>query len=89
VHDADAFVAYIKKCQLKASLFFVGSNDDPLPEQLKALYVKQEFSRFAEEHQGLPAAELQQAYQAFIRRVEPLNFSGPAWKPGQSALQDG
>lgn len=86
VTDADTFVAYIKKCQLTASLFFVGSNDDSLPEQLKALYVKQEFSRFAEEHQGLPAAELQQAYQAFIQRVEPLNLAGPAWKPGQSAL---
>lgn len=86
VADADTFVAYIRKCQLTASLFFVGSNDDSLPEQLKALYVKQEFSRFAEEHQSLPAAELQQAYQAFIQRVEPLNLAGPAWKPGQSAL---
>lgn len=86
VHDADTFAAYIRKCQLTASLFFVGSNDDPLPEQLKALYLKQEFSRFAEEHQGRPAAELQQAYQAFIQRVEPLNLTGPAWKPGQAGL---
>lgn len=84
VHDADTFVAYIKKCQLSASLFFVGSNDDPLPEQLKALYVKQEFSRFAEEHQGMPAAELQGAYQAFIQRIAPLNLESPSWKPGQS-----
>ena len=87
VKDADSFVVYIKKCQLKAALFFVGSNDDPLPEQLKALYLKQEFSRFAAEHQGLPAAQLQQAYQAFIQRVEPLNLAGPAWTPGLSTLQ--
>ncbi len=86
VTDADSFVVYIKKCQLKAALFFVGSNDDPLPEQLKALYLKQEFSRFAAEHQGMPAAQLQLAYQAFIQRVEPLNLAGPAWTPGQSAL---
>lgn len=86
VTDADSFVVYIKKCQLKAALFFVGSNDDPLPEQLKALYLKQEFSRFAAEHQGMPAAQLQQAYQAFMQRVEPLNLAGPAWTPGQSAL---
>lgn len=86
VTDADSFVAYIKKCQLSAALFFVGSNDDPLPEQLKALYLKQELSRFAAEHQGKPAAELQQAYQAFIQRVEPLNLAGPAWAPGQSTL---
>jgi len=86
VHDADTFVAFIKKCQLSAALYFVGSNDDPLPEQLKALYVKQEFSRFAEEHQGLPAEQLQQAYQAFMLRIEPLNLAGPSWKPGQTSL---
>jgi hypothetical protein len=86
VTDADSFVAYIKKCQLKASLFFVGSNDDPLPEQLKALYLKQEFSCFAAEHQGMPAAELQRAYRAFIQRVQPLNLAGPSWEPGQSSL---
>lgn len=86
VKDAESFVVYIRKCQLKAALFFVGSNDDPLPEQLKALYLKQEFSRFAAEHQGMPAAQLQQAFQAFIQRVEPLNLAGPAWTPGQSTL---
>ena len=86
VKDADSFVAYIKKCQLKAALFFVGSNDDPLPEQLKALYLKQEFARFAADHQGMPAAQLQQAYQAFIKRVDPYNLAGPAWTPGQSTL---
>jgi hypothetical protein len=85
VTDADSFIVYIKRCQLKAALFFVGSNDDPLPEQLKALYLKQEFSRFASEHQGLPAAELQQAYRAFMRRVQPLNLTGPTWSPGQSS----
>lgn len=89
VHDAASFAAYIRKCRLDASLFFVGSTDDPLPEQLKSLYIKQEFSRFAEEHQGLPAADLQKAYQAFIQRVQPLNVEGPSWRAGQSHLQNG
>ncbi|WP_353157422.1 hypothetical protein [Herminiimonas fonticola] len=87
VHDADSFVAYIRKCQLSAALFFVGSNDEALPEQLKGLYLKQEFSRFVSEHQGWPAAQLQQAYQAFVQRVEPANLAGPSWLPGQSGLQ--
>ena len=86
VHDADTFIAYIKKCQLNTTLFFVGSTDDSLEEQLKSLYLKQELAKFAVEHQGLPAAELQKAYQAFIRRVEPTNLAGPSWKPGQSTL---
>jgi hypothetical protein len=83
VVDADSFIAYIKKCQLNASLFFVGGTDDSLEQQLKALYIKQEFSRFAVEHQGLPALQLQRAYQAFIRRVDPGNLAAPSWRPGQ------
>jgi len=86
VSDADSFVRYMKKCQLTAALFFVGSTDDALQEQLKSLYLKQEFGKFAVEHQGLPAAELQQAYQAFIKRVDPTNLAGPAWEPGQYSL---
>jgi hypothetical protein len=86
VSNADQFAAYVKKCQLTASLFFVGSNDDPLEEQLKALYLKQEFSKFAVENQGLPTAVLQKNYQEFIARVAPKNLAGPAWTPGQYSL---
>lgn len=43
VHDAEGFITYIKRCQLTANLFFMGSTDDPLEEQLKALYLKQQF----------------------------------------------
>ncbi len=86
VHDADSFIVYMKKCQLDAALFFVGSTDDSLEEQLKSLYLKQEFTKFALEHQGVPAPELKQAYQAFIQRVEPSNLAGPTWQPGKSKL---
>jgi hypothetical protein len=86
VKDADSFVAYMKKCQLKVSLFFSGSTDDPLEEQLKSLYLKQEFGRFVIEHQGMPADRLQQAYKEFIRRVEPKNLAAPSWEAGQYRL---
>ena len=87
VDNADSFIAYMKKCQLDAALFFVGSNDDPLEEQLKALYVKQELSKFVMRTQGLPAVDLQREYVAFMRRIEPRNLAGPAWTPGQYTLQ--
>ena len=83
VTDADSFVTYMTKCMLPAALFFVGSNDDPLPEQLKALYIKQEFANFAVANQGLDAATLRSNYQAFIQRVAPMNLSGPTWEPGK------
>lgn len=87
VRDAAGFIAYMKKCRVPASLFFVGANDDPLEAQLKALHVKQEFGKFVIAHQGLPAAALQQAYREFITRIEPANFAAHAWAPGQYRLQ--
>jgi len=83
VRDATRFVAYMKKCQLTAALFFVGANDEPLPEQLKALYLKQEFAKFAVENQGLAPAVLRANYNAFIQRVVPRDLSGPTWEPGK------
>ena len=86
VTDADTFAAYMKRCQLPAALFFVGSNDDSLAGQLKALYLKQEFARFAVESQGLDAATLRARMQAFMRRTLPADLSGPTWPAGRYAL---
>ena len=88
VGNAEQFIAYIKKCQLEATLFFVGSNDDSLEEQLKALYLKQEFSKFAVDNQGLDAATLKANFQAFIQRVEPANLTAPTWSAGKYRLED-
>src|SRR5262249_18146412 len=52
VRDADSFTSYIKKCQVTTTFYFNGSTDEPLSEQLKALYLKQEFSKFAIANQG-------------------------------------
>ena len=84
VNDAASFVAYALKCRMDTSLFFVGSNDAPLADQLKALYVKQQFSRFAQETQDLPAAQLKQAYTAFMQRIKPRDVIHPTWKAGVS-----
>ena len=86
VNDADSFIAYMKKCQLTATLFFVGANDDPLEEQLKALYLKQEFTKFAIDNQGLSVPELRRNFQAFFERVQPANLSAPTWAAGKYRL---
>ena len=82
VKNADDFVAYIKRCQVNNALFFNGSTGQPLEEQLKNLYLKQEFSRFAYEHQGKNPQELQCAFQAFIARTQPDNMNAPTWVTG-------
>lgn len=82
VQNATDFVGYMKKCQVNNHLFFNGSTGDPLAEQLKSLYLKQEFSRFAYENQGKGPEELQQAFQAFIDRTQPTNLDAPTWVAG-------
>lgn len=86
VDNADKFIAYMKKCQLDAALFFNGSTDDSLEEQLKSLYIKQEFTKFAVENQGLDAGTLKINFQAFMERVDPTNLKAPTWTPGKYRL---
>lgn len=82
VRDAQSFIEYIKKCQVTTTFFFNGSTDEPLAEQLKNLYLKQEFSKFAFENQGKSASELQEAFREFVQRTQPANLSGPTWAAG-------
>jgi hypothetical protein len=82
VRDAPSFVDYVKKCQVTTTFFFNGSTDEPLAAQLKNLYLKQEFSKFAFENQGKSSSELQEAFRAFVQRTQPANLVGPTWVAG-------
>lgn len=88
VNNAEDFVNYIKRCQVDNALFFNGSTDDSLAEQLKALYLKQAFSHFVFTHHHLinqgaaSAAELQQAFKAFVQYTQPENLEQPTWYRG-------
>jgi hypothetical protein len=86
VLDAQSFVTYIKKCQVQTTFYFNGSTDDSLDEQLKALYLKQEFSRFVFAHQGASADSVLQDFKEFCKRTMPLNLNGPTWHAGISVL---
>lgn len=88
VDSADTFIAYMKRCQLQSALFFVGSNDDALDSQLKALYLKQEFAKFAIDNQGRDATTIRQHMQAFLQRVDPTNLTAPTWPAGKYRLTD-
>jgi len=84
VHSGSDFVNYIEKCQVPTTFYFNGSTDEPLAEQLKALYVKQELSKFAYANQGQDAAALQRAFKEFMVRVAPTNLAAPTWRAGAS-----
>lgn len=84
VRSVSDFISYIKRCQVDNDLFFNGSNGAPLDEQLKSLYVKQEFSRFVYDNYGKSAEELQRAFEKFVSVVKPENLAGPTWAPGMT-----
>lgn len=88
VSDAASFAAYIKRCQVETTFYFNGSTDDPLAEQLKALYLKQAFSHFAYENQGKSGGELRAAFRDFLIQVRPRDLLGPTWKPGAQTLTE-
>ena len=87
VNNAEDFAAYIKSCQVETTLFFNGSNDKPLAEQLKALYVKQMFSEFVLTQQGKSASEVKQGFKYFLQRVQLNDIGSPSWHPGQTQVQ--
>lgn len=87
VGGAVEFTNYVKRCQVKTTFYFNGSNDEPLQEQLKSLYLKQEFAKFVRQHQGSTALELQRAFAAFVERTQPANLASPTWKAGASSLE--
>lgn len=86
VTDAISFVAYIKKCQVKTTYYFNGSTDDSLEEQLKSLYLKQEFSDFAFEHQGVNDQQILDDFKQFIERTKPEVLAFPTWMAGHDSL---
>ncbi len=88
VASADRFIRYIKDCQVQTTLYFDGSTDDPLAEQLKSLYLMQEFSRFAYASARKNSDELRKDFQEFVERTRPSDLTGPTWRAGASTLED-
>ncbi len=85
VKDPESFKSYIKKCQVETTFYFNGSTDDSLQDQLKALYIKQEFSRFVFENAHKSAEEVLQGFREFVEECKPA-AAFPRWKPGESDL---
>lgn len=85
VKTSEDFVCYIKRCQVNNHLYFNGSNDKPLAEQLKSLFVKQSFSHFCfltQEFQAqgeLGARRLQEAFRRYNEYIDADNLQHPTW----------
>ena len=87
VKDAKSFVDYIKKCQVSNAYLFNGSTDQTLAEQLKGLFLKQEFGDFVARNQGESDRRLQEKFIQFMKDVQITNLERPTWRPGASSLE--
>jgi len=67
--DVNAFIAYMKRCQLKTTFYFADVNDRTVESTLQALKTQAALARFMEKCQGMPAPELQRAFAAFYDKL--------------------
>jgi hypothetical protein len=77
-NDLDAFLAYMKRCQVETTFFFAPVNDKTRRETLIALRDKAYIAHFIAEHQGAPAAEIQKKILALQAHLKTLPDPKPA-----------
>lgn len=79
VNNVDAFVAYMKKCQVTTTFYFADVNNHTVQETLVALQRQAAVAHFIEKNQGVPAATLQKNFAEFMKRLH----SAPTPVPGR------
>jgi hypothetical protein len=78
--DRQAFIAYMKACQLETTFYFAAVNDKPVSAALRALQTQTAVADFIAAHQGVDPAILQRDFIEFAAHVNSL----PAPRPGST-----
>ncbi len=86
VKNYESFERYVNRCKVPTHFSLEGVPGGSIPEQLKALYLKQEFAKFVADNQGKSPETLQAAFQVFIQKVQLKSLEGPTWQPGQTDM---
>jgi hypothetical protein len=76
--DRQAFITYMKSCQLETTFYFAAVNDKSVPETLLALQTQTAVADFIAAHQGADPATLQSDFLDFSARLKSL----PPPRPG-------
>ena len=93
--NADAYVRYMKSCQLETTFFFAAVNDKTVPETLRALQTQRAVTDFIASHQGMKPARLQAEFVAFAAalKAEPTPPAGSigegSWGRGRTIKTGG
>jgi len=86
--DVNAFIVYMKKCQLETTFFFADVNNSTVAQTLEALKTQSALGHFMEEHQGMPAAQLQQAFSRFLERLKKTPPPRPGGEESRCIAQE-
>jgi hypothetical protein len=76
--NRQAFIDYMKACQIETTFFFAAVNDKTVTETLCALRTQTAVADFIATHQGVDAATLQREFIEFVARLK----SQPLPRPG-------
>lgn len=76
--DRQAFIAYMKSCQLETTFYFAAVNDKSVPGTLRALQTQTAVADFIAAHQGADPAMLQRDFLDLAATLK----SQPAPRPG-------
>jgi hypothetical protein len=78
--DPEAFIAYMKACQMETTFYFAAVNDKSVPETLRALQTQRAVAEFIASHQGMEPARLQAEFAQFAAELK----SEPPPRPGSA-----
>ena len=70
--NLQAFIDYMKACQLETTFFFAAVNDKSVPETLRALQTQRAVADFIEDHQGMEPAKLQSEFKQFLIELNAM-----------------
>ena len=60
--NPQAFIDYMKACQLETTFYFAAVNDKSVPQTLRALQTQRAVADFIASHQGMGPAQLQREF---------------------------
>ncbi len=68
--DPQAFIAYMKACQLETTFYFAAVNDKSVPVTLRALLTQAAVADFIAAHQGVDPEIVQRDFLDFVARLK-------------------
>jgi hypothetical protein len=75
--NRQAFIDYMKACQLATTFFFAAVNDKSVSETLRALQTQSAVADFIASHQGVDSATLQREFIEFVDHLKALPLPRP------------